>query len=317
VFTEELIRLAESDPRICALTAGMPTGTGLSAFQKRFPSRFFDVGIAEQHALTMATGLALAGMRPVVAIYSTFSQRAFDQLVHDVCQNNAPVVLGIDRAGLVGEDGTSHQGMFTLPAQRALPNLVIGSPRDEQELRDLVVTALGHDGPISLHYPRDAGEDLPDRIGRALEIGKGEVLRDGADLLLVGFGPIVQRLLLAADELGAAGLDATVVNARWAKPIDAGLLSRLAAGKRLVVTAEESAAMGGFGDGVLDALNQAGVRAPVLKIALSEGFVDHGSVDDLRRQQRIDVPGIVARIREALGIDVAVDESRAPTSTAA
>jgi 1-deoxy-D-xylulose-5-phosphate synthase len=143
------------------------------------------------------------------------------------------------------------------------------------------------------------------------------VLRDGADLLLVGFGPIVQRLLLAADELGAAGLDATVVNARWAKPIDAGLLARLAAGKRLVVTAEESAPMGGFGDGVLDALNQAGVRAPVLKIALIEGFVDHGSVDDLRRQQRIDVPGIVARIREALGIDVAVDESRAPTSTAA
>jgi 1-deoxy-D-xylulose-5-phosphate synthase len=207
--------------------------------------------------------------------------------------------------------------MFTLPAQRALPNLVIGSPRDEQELRDLVVTALTYEGPISLHYPRDAGEDLPDRIGRAVEIGKGEVLRDGADLLLVGFGPIVQRLLLAADELGAAGLDATVVNARWAKPIDAGLLARLAAGKRLVVTAEESAAMGGFGDGVLDALNQAGVHAPVLKIALSEGFVDHGSVDDLRRQQRIDVPGIVARIREALGIDVAVDESRAPTSTAA
>ncbi|HUG95242.1 MAG TPA: 1-deoxy-D-xylulose-5-phosphate synthase [Pleomorphomonadaceae bacterium] len=317
VFAEELIRLAESDLRICALTAGMPTGTGLSAFQQRFPNRFFDVGIAEQHALTMATGLALAGMRPVVAIYSTFSQRAFDQLVHDVCQNNAPVVLGIDRAGLVGEDGTSHQGMFTLPAQRALPNLVIGSPRDEQELRDLVVTALAYDGPISLHYPRDAGEDLPDRVGQAVEIGKGEVLRDGADLLMVGFGPIVQRLLLAADELGAPGLEATVVNARWAKPIDAGLLARLAAGKRLVVTAEESAAMGGFGDGVLDALNQAGVRAPVLKIALSEGFVDHGSVDDLRRQQRIDVPGIVARIREALGIDVAVDESRAPTSTAA
>lgn len=316
VFAEELIRLAESDPRICALTAGMPTGTGLVAFQQRFPTRFFDVGIAEQHALTMATGLALAGMRPVVAIYSTFSQRAFDQLVHDVCQNNAPVVVAIDRAGLVGEDGTSHQGMFTLPAQRALPNLVIGSPRDEQELRDMVVTALAHDGPISLHYPRDAGENLPDRVGQALEIGRAEVLREGADLLLVGFGPIVQRLLQAADQLLSAGVESTVVNARWAKPIDAGLLARLGAGKRLVVTAEESAAMGGFGDGVLDVLNQAGVHAPVLKVALSEGFVDHGSVDELRRQQRIDAAGIASRIREALGIDVA-EESRAPTSTAA
>ena len=320
-FAEELLRLATADPRICAITAGMPTGTGLAAFQERFPSRFFDVGIAEQHAVTMATGLALAGMRPVVAIYSTFSQRAFDQLVHDVCQNDAAVVLAIDRSGLVGEDGTSHQGMFTLPAQRSLPNLVIGSPADEQELRDMVVTAMAHDGPISLHYPRDAGEDLTDRTGRALEIGKAEVLREGSDLLLVGFGPIVQRLLRAADELRSSGLATTVINARWAKPIDASLLARHAAGKRLVVTAEESAAMGGFGDGVLDVLNQAGVRAPVLKIALSEGFVDHGAVDDLRRQQRIDVPGIVARIREALGLeaatDAAPDESRAPTSTAA
>jgi 1-deoxy-D-xylulose-5-phosphate synthase len=207
--------------------------------------------------------------------------------------------------------------MFTLPAQRALPNLVIGSPRDEQELRDMLVTALAHDGPISLHYPRDAGEDLPDRVGRALEIGKGEVLREGADLLLVGFGPIVQRLIRAADLLQASGVASTVVNARWAKPIDAGLLARLAAGKRLVVSAEESAPMGGFGDGVLDVLNQAEVHAPVLKVALSEGFVDHGSVDALRREQRIDTDGIVSRIREALGIDVAADESRAPTSTAA
>ncbi len=317
VFSEELIRLAESDPRICAITAGMPTGTGLSAFQDRFPSRFFDVGIAEQHALTMATGLALAGMRPVVAIYSTFSQRAFDQLVHDVCQNHAPVVLAIDRAGLVGEDGTSHQGMFTLPAQRSLPNLVIGSPKDEQELRDMVVTAIGHDGPITLHYPRDAGEDRPDRVGETLAIGRGEVLSEGSDLLLVGFGPIVQRLRAAAELLAAVGLSSTVINARWAKPLDAELLARHAAGKRLVVTAEESASMGGFGDGVLDALNQAGVHAPLLKIALNEGFVDHGAVDDLRRQQRVDAPGIAARIGEALGVEVPLVEPRTSTSTAA
>jgi 1-deoxy-D-xylulose-5-phosphate synthase len=316
-FTEELLRLAEDDPRICAITAGMPTGTGLASFQQRFPNRFFDVGIAEQHAVTMATGLALAGMRPVVAIYSTFSQRAYDQIVHDVCQNDAPVVLAIDRAGLVGEDGTSHQGMFTLPAQRSLPNLVIGSPKDEQELRDLVATAVVHDGPISIHYPRDAGEDLPDREGRVLDVGVGEVLEEGTDLLLVGFGPIVQRLRAAAVVLRGAGLAATVINARWAKPLDAELLARHAAGKRLVVTAEESAAMGGFGDGVLDALNQAGIRAPVLKIALAEGFVDHGAVDDLRRQQRIDVPGIVGRIAEALGIEVPAEARDAPTTTAA
>jgi 1-deoxy-D-xylulose-5-phosphate synthase len=302
-FVEELVRLAETDERICAITAGMPTGTGLARFAERFPSRFFDVGIAEQHSLTMATGLALAGMRPVVALYSTFSQRAYDQLVHDVCQNDASVLLAIDRAGLVGEDGTSHQGMFTLPAQRALPNLVIGSPKDEQEMRDLVVTALSHDGPISLHYPRDAGEDLPDRIGQALEIGRGEVMRSGDDVLLVGFGPIVQRLCQVADALEHEhGVAATLINARWAKPLDEALIAEHAAGKRLVVTAEESAAMGGFGDGVLDALNRAGIHVPLLKIALVEGFVHHGEVGDLRRQQRIDTAGILAQVREALSL---------------
>jgi len=301
-FVEELVRMAAADERICAITAGMPTGTGLSRFADRYPARFFDVGIAEQHSVTMATGLALAGLRPVVALYSTFSQRAYDQLVHDVCQNNAPVLLAIDRAGLVGEDGTSHQGMFTLAAQRSLPNLVIGSPKDEQEMRDMVATALAHDGPISLHYPRDAGEDLPDRTSQPLDIGRAEVLRSGADLLLVGFGPIVQRLLLVADGLESErGLTSTVINARWAKPLDETCLAEHAAGKRLVVTAEESAAMGGFGDGVLDALNRAGVRGPLLKIALSEGFVHHGAVEDLRRQQRIDVDGILGQVREALG----------------
>jgi 1-deoxy-D-xylulose-5-phosphate synthase len=300
-FVEELVRLAETDERICAITAGMPTGTGLARFCEHFPDRFIDVGIAEQHSLALATGMALAGMRPVVALYSTFAQRAYDQLVHDVCQNDAPVLLALDRAGLVGEDGTSHQGMFSLPAQRSLPNLVIGSPKDEQELRDMLVTALAHDGPISLHYPRDAGEDLPDREGQRLEIGRSEILRAGDDLLLVGFGPIVQRLLVVADHLAGDGIEATVVNARWAKPLDEACLAEQAAGKRLVVTAEESAAMGGFGDGVLDALNRAGVQVPVLKVALAEGFVDHGAVDDLRRQQRIDAEGILQQVREALG----------------
>jgi 1-deoxy-D-xylulose-5-phosphate synthase len=301
-FVEELVRLAETDTRICAITAGMPTGTGLSRFADHFPARFHDVGIAEQHSVALATGLALAGLRPVVALYSTFSQRAYDQLVHDVCQNDVPVLLALDRSGLVGEDGTSHQGMFLLPAMRSLPNLVIGSPKDEQELRDLVVTALSHSGPMSVLYPRDAGQDLADRDGSPLAIGKGEVLRSGSDVLMVGFGPIVQRLLSVADELAADDVAATVINARWAKPMDEALIAEHATGKRLVVTAEESAAMGGFGDGVLDALNRAGIHVPVHKVALAEGFVHHGAVDDLRAQQRIDAPGILAQVREALGL---------------
>jgi len=301
-FVEELVRLAEADERITAITAGMPTGTGLQRFCDHFPRRFHDVGIAEQHSVALAAGLALAGMRPVVALYSTFGQRAFDQLVHDVCQNELPVLLGLDRSGLVGEDGTSHQGMFMLPAMRALPNLVIGSPKDEQELRDFVVTALGHDGPVSLLYPRDAGEDLADRTGEALPIGRGELLRDGSDILMVGFGPIVQRLMTVASELERDGVAAAVINARWAKPLDEELIAEHAAGKRLVVTAEESAAMGGFGDGVLDALNRAGIHVPVHKVALGEGFVHHGAVDDLRAQQRIDAAGILAQVREALGV---------------
>jgi len=309
-FVEELVRLAESDRRIAAITAGMPTGTGLQRFADHFPARFHDVGIAEQHSVALATGLALASLRPVVALYSTFSQRAFDQLVHDVCQNSVPVLLALDRSGLVGEDGTSHQGMFMLPAMRALPNLPIGSPKDEQELRDLVVTALEHEGPMALLYPRDAGEDLADRIGTSLPIGQGEVVREGDDVLLVGFGPIVQRLMAVATELEADGLGATVINARWAKPMDEVLIAQHAAGKRLVVTAEESAAMGGFGDGVLDALNRAAVRVPLVKVALAEGFVHHGAVDDLRAQQRIDAAGILGRVREALGLPAKRSRSR-------
>ncbi|MEO8252447.1 MAG: 1-deoxy-D-xylulose-5-phosphate synthase [Chloroflexota bacterium] len=316
-FAEELVRLATDDDRIVAITAGMPTGTGLSRFGMHFPTRLFDVGIAEQHAVTMAAGLALGGKRPVVGLYSTFSQRAYDQLVHDICQNNLPVLLAIDRAGLVGEDGTSHQGMFTLSPQRALPNLVIGSPKDEQELRDMVVTAMQHDGPISLHYPRDPGEDLADRDGAPLEIGRGEVLHSGGDLLLVGFGPIVQRLLRVAEALERDhGLASTVVNARWAKPLDEKLIAAQVVGRRLVVTAEESAAMGGFGDGVLDALNRAGIRVPLLKIALAEGFVHHGAVEDLRRQQRIDVSGILAQVRETLGLDAPIEASPGDPSSA-
>jgi len=308
-LAEELVRAAKDDRRIVGITAGMPTGTGMNKLQAAYPDRFIDVGIAEQHAVTLATGLALAGMRPVVALYSTFLQRAFDQTVHDVCQNDAPVILAVDRAGLVGEDGTSHQGMFTIPAQRMLPNLVIASPRDEQEVRSLLRTALAQDHPFAIHYPRDAGFGVPEREPEALPVGRGEVLREGRDVLFVGFGPIVQRAVEAADALEADGWSIGIINARFAKPLDKQLILDQARGKRLVVTFEESVVTGGFGSGVLEAMEEARLADPAyrdvpVKIIGIPGdrFVDHGSVTDLRRLIRIDVPGLTAQVREALAL---------------
>jgi 1-deoxy-D-xylulose-5-phosphate synthase len=283
----------------------MPTGTGLAKFQAAFPSRFIDVGIAEQHAVTLATGLAIGGMRPVVAIYSTFLQRAFDQVVHDVCQNDVAVLLGVDRAGLVGEDGTSHQGMFTIAAQRQLPYLVVASPKDEQELRSLVHTALAQDHPFALHYPRDPGFGLPAAEPEIIPVGRGEVLREGRDIVIVGFGPIVARGLEAAEALEREGWSVGVVNARFAKPLDRDLVVAQARRARLVVTLEESALAGGFGSGVLEALEEARIADPGLRevavhrIGIPSGrFVDHGAVADLRRTLRLDATGIAEQVRE-------------------
>jgi len=321
VFASELVELAKTDRRIVGITAGMPTGTGLSRFEAEFPDRFFDVGIAEQHAVTLATGLALGGMRPVVALYSTFLQRAFDQTVHDVCQNDQPVVIAVDRAGLVGEDGTSHQGMFTLPAQRQLPNLIIASPRDEQELRSLVRTAFSQDHPFALHYPRDAGFGLPAVEPEILPIGRGEVLREGRDLLFVGFGPIVARAMEAADALEADGWSIGVINARFAKPLDGQLILDGARGKRLVVTFEESVVTGGFGSGVLDLIEEARMTDPALRdVAVrilgipGDRFVDHGSVTDLRRVLRLDAAGLAGQVRDTLDtLQAAPSRSKAGT----
>ncbi len=306
-FAAELVALAAEDRRIVGITAGMPTGTGLSKLQAAYPDRFIDVGIAEQHAVTLATGLALGGMRPVVALYSTFLQRAFDQTVHDVCQNDVPVFLAVDRAGLVGEDGTSHQGMFTIPAQRMLPNLVIASPRDEQELRSMVRTAFAQDHPFALHYPRDAGFGVPERDPEILPVGRGEVLREGRDLLFVTFGPITARAIDVADALGSRGWSVGVINARFAKPLDRQLILDGARGKQLVVTFEESVVTGGFGSGVLEAFEDARLadaayrNVPVKILGIpGDRFVDHGSVTDLRRLIRLDVPGLLAQVEEAM-----------------
>jgi 1-deoxy-D-xylulose-5-phosphate synthase len=307
VFADELIALARMDRRIVGITAGMPTGTGLSKFQAEFPDRFFDVGIAEQHSLTFATGLAMGGLRPVVALYSTFLQRAFDQTVHDVCQNDAPVLIAVDRAGLVGEDGTSHQGMFTLPAQRQLPNLIIAAPRHEQELRSLLRTALEQDHPFALHYPRDPGFGLAPVEPSTLPIGQGETLREGRDLLFVGFGPIVARAIEAADALEAEGWSIGIINARFAKPLDRQLILDAARGKRLVVTFEESVVSGGFGSGVLELFEEARLADPAYRDVIvrivgipGDRFVDHGSVADLRRVLRLDADGLAAQVRDAL-----------------
>jgi 1-deoxy-D-xylulose-5-phosphate synthase len=308
VMAAELIRMAADDERIVAITAGMPTGTGVASFGERYPDRTFDVGIAEQHAMTMAAGLALAGQRPFVALYSTFLQRAFDQVVHDVCQNDVPVVIGIDRAGLVGEDGTSHQGMFTLTALRQLPNLVLAAPRHEQELRRLLRTAFAQDHPFAIQYPRDAGFDLPVQPATPIPVGRGETLRHGTDIIFVGLGPIVARGLAVAHRLIEAGWSVGVIDARFALPLDRDLILESTAHARLVVTLEESALPGGFGSAVLEVLADArpAVSVPdharsVLRIGIPAGrFIDHGSVADLRRVLRLDEAGIGAQVEEAI-----------------
>ena len=307
VFAAELIELARADRRIVGITAGMPTGTGMSKLQAVFPDRVFDVGISEQHSVTFATGLALGGMRPVVALYSTFLQRAFDQTVHDVCQNDVPVLIAVDRAGLVGEDGTSHQGMFTVPAQRQLPNLVIASPRDEQELRSLLHTALAQDHPFALHYPRDAGFGLDPIQPSVVPVGQGVTLREGRDLLFVGFGPITMRALEAAEALELDGWSVGVIDARFAKPLDRQLILDAARGKQLVVTFEESVETGGFGSAVLEMMEEARLtdpsyrEVPVRIVGIPGGrFVDHGSVVDLRRLLRLDGPGLTDQVRETI-----------------
>jgi 1-deoxy-D-xylulose-5-phosphate synthase len=318
-FAQEVIAAAREDRRIVAITAGMPTGTGLNRFQAEFPDRFVDVGIAEQHAVALATGIALGGGRPVVAIYATFMQRAFDQVVHDVCQNDQPVLLGLDRAGLVGEDGTSHQGMFSYPAHRQIPNLVIAAPKDEQELRSMVRTGLAQDHPFALNYPRDAGFGVPEREPQILPIGRGEVLREGTDILVLGLGPILRRAEEAAEALEAEGWSVGVINARFLKPLDRQLILDQARGKRLVVTLEESTAAAGFGSAILEVLEEARFADPAFRdVALRivgippDRFVDHGSVSDLRALVRLDTPGIVEQIREALATLRATPGQAAP-----
>jgi 1-deoxy-D-xylulose-5-phosphate synthase len=295
VFGETLVRLAKEDQRLVAITAAMPDGTGLVDFRKHFPDRFFDVGICEQHAVTFASGLALEGMRPVVAIYSTFLQRAYDQVLHDVCLQNLPVVLALDRGGMVGEDGETHQGLFDLSYLRHLPNLTLMAPKDENELRDMLYTAVEHPGPVALRYPRGKGMGVPfSSTLSKIPIGKAEVLQEGEDLLILALGASVYPALKAAADLEQQGYSATVVNARFVKPLDENLILTLAASHGRVLTVEENVAAGGFGSAVLELLADRELFGVVVKrLGIPDTFVEHGSQDILRQKYGLDAAGIL------------------------
>ena len=302
VFGDTLVRLAREDARIVAITAAMPDGTGLVDFREQFKDRFFDVGICEQHAVTFAGGLALEGLRPVVAVYSTFLQRAYDQVLHDVCLQNLPVVFAMDRGGVVGEDGETHQGLFDLSYLRHLPNLVVMAPKDEDELRHMLYTAVEHNGPIAVRYPRGqgVGVDFTSTL-KKIPIGKAEVVRDGEDLLILGLGASVHYALDAAQQLEEKGFQATVVNARFVKPLDEQLILTLAAKCGRVLTVEENVALGGFGSAVLELLSDKGLTGiPVKRLAVPDKFMEHGKPDLLRKNYGLDAEGILKGALEIL-----------------
>lgn len=282
VFAHTLTTLAENNPKIIGITAAMATGTGLDKLQKKLPKQYIDVGIAEQHAVTLAAGLACEGMRPVAAIYSTFLQRAYDQIIHDICIQKLPVFFCLDRAGIVGADGPTHQGMYDIAYLRCIPNIVVMAPKDEAELQRMVVTGVNHtDSAIAMRYPRGNGVGVPlmEEGWEPLEIGKGEILRNGDDVLLVGYGTMVYPALQVAEILGEHGIEATVINARFVKPLDTELILPLAKRIGKVVTLEEGCLMGGFGSAVLEALQENDVLVPVERFGIPDKLVDHATSD--------------------------------------
>ncbi len=296
VFGETLIALAEQDPKIVAITAAMPDGTGLNKFAERFPQRFFDVGIAEQHAMTFAAGLAADGFKPVTAIYSSFVQRAYDQVFHDICLQKLPVTIAMDRAGLVGDDGPTHHGVFDISYLRHLPGLTMMAPKDENELRHMLKTAIYAGSPVALRYPRGAGYGVePDAEITALEIGKGELLKDGTDLCIVAFGSTVYPAMEAADALSVKGFSVGVINARFVKPLDAELIMSVANKTGRIITVEENALQGGFGSAVLELLYDNGLQQVKIKrLGIPDRYIEHGSQAQLRKDVGIDAVGIAA-----------------------
>jgi len=302
VFGATLVKLAEEDDKIIAITAAMPDGTGLTPFAKRFPERFFDVGIAEQHGLTFAAGLAADGFRPVAAIYSTFLQRAYDQIFHDVCLQKLPVTMALDRGGLVGDDGPTHHGSFDLSYLRHLPEMTLMAPKDENELQHMLKTAVYAGRPVALRYPRGAGYGLSlDQELKALEIGRGEILADGSDLAIVAIGSTVYPALEAAKLLETRGIRATVVNARFVKPLDRDLILGAARRTGCIVTVEENALQGGFGSAVLELLADEGMTGVRIKrIGIPDRFIEQGPQAQLRKDLGLDGAGIAATVEAFL-----------------
>ena len=302
VFGQAMCKIAAGNERVVAITAAMPDGTGLSAFAAEFPDRFFDVGIAEQHGVTFAAGLAAEGLRPVFAVYSTFLQRGYDQVFHDVCLQNLPVVFALDRAGVVGSDGPTHHGVFDLSYLRHLPNMTVMAPKDENELQHMLQTAIEHDGPMVVRYPRGIGYGVPlDQVFSALPIGRGEVIREGTDGVVLAVGTMVRPALLAAEMLAGEDLQLSVVNARFVKPLDRELILSLAAKTGVLVTVEENVLQGGFGTAVLELLEEEGLDGVrVLRLGFPDSYIEQGEQSELRAMYGLDAAGIVKAIRELM-----------------
>ena len=295
VFGNHMVRFAQDNDQLVSVTAAMPEGTGLSEFAKAYPERFFDVGIAEQHAVTFAAGLASRGAKPVVAIYSTFLQRAYDQILHDVCIDGHPVVFALDRGGIVGEDGPTHHGLFDYSYLRAMPNMTVMAPMNENDLARMLRTAIAHDGPVALRYPRGKGEGVTiDPKAPVIPMGKAKVLRQGKDLLILTAGRPGNDAMAAAETLAEEGIEATVVNARFIKPLDRELFMALAADIKKVITVEEHVLAGGFGSAVLEMFSDNGVKGlEVKRIGIEDTFVEHGPQADLRRDYGISADAVV------------------------
>ena len=302
VFGQAVVKLAHDDSRIVAVTAAMCEGTGLNQFCREIPERFYDVGIAEQHAVTFAAGLAMEGFIPVVAIYSTFLQRAYDQIVYDVCLQKLPVVFAVDRGGLVGEDGATHQGLLDYSYLRSIPNIIVMAPKDENELQHMLKTAVDCGQPVSLRYPRGkgVGATLDDEL-KNLEIGKGEVLKDGSDLAIIAIGSAVNPALNAAKRLSEEGFNIKVINARFVKPLDEELILKTAAATNKIITIEESMLQGGFGSAVLELLAEKGVPGVLVKrLGISDEFVRHATQAQQRHKYGVDEEGIMCTVKEML-----------------
>jgi len=299
VFAHTLVKLAEQNPKIIGITAAMATGTCLDKLQAKLPEQYIDVGIAEQHAVTLAAGLATQGMRPVADIYSTFLQRGYDQIVHDVCIQNLPVFFCLDRAGIVGNDGPTHQGMYDIAYMRCIPNIVMMAPKDEAELQRMTVTGVNYTkGPIAMRFPRGNGYGVPlmEEGWEPLEIGKGEILRNGDDVLMIGYGAMVNSTLQAAEILSEHGIEATVINARFCKPLDTELMFPLAKQIGKVVTLEEGCVMGGFGSAVAEALLDADILVPIKRLGVPDILVDHATPDESKAELGLTSPQLAQTI---------------------